>query len=142
MKKIILFLILILFLGCQKGTGMKFPIDEFKNDIEDEVKAPDLDRVSEDPEFVGENEWSKALRDREKEISINDEQKNILANSYYEEGYKYYLELNYEKSKQRFRKTLELMPDHKNAKKYLNEIVALEGGYIPGDIENPVKDGM
>ncbi|MBI4833264.1 MAG: hypothetical protein HY811_00365 [Planctomycetes bacterium] len=125
MKKGLFLIVLLFALSCQQ-----VPLEE---------SSEPADELNPEAVVPGTENWSDIAEKREKERALNDDQKKIIAESFYETGYKFYLELKYEEAKSNFRKALELVLDHKNAKKYLEEIIALEGGYVAGDVGVEVR---
>ncbi len=119
MKKGLYLLIILLVFGCQQ-----VPMEETTGPSE-ELKPETFAPSTENYKDIAEK--------REKERALNDDQKMTIAESFYETGFRFYLELKYEEAKDNFRKALDLVPTHKNAKKYLEEIIALEGGFVAGD---------
>lgn len=134
MKTIISVLIgsyLCLFIGCIRPS---VPEPEVPVPPPPETVTPTPPEPS-SPETT----WDDIIQKREKEIKLTDEQRKTIAEKYYETGYKLYLESKYTEAKDNFRRVLELIPTHQNAKWYLQEIAILEGSFVPGDLQTEVR---
>ena len=125
--------LLVISWGC-RGTAKAPEVKPPSKEQPGVVQPPEVP-----PETPEENRWKEIVRREEGKLALSEEQKRVLAESYYETGYKLFLELKYDEALDDFRKTLELNPNHQKAKQYAEEIVALKGGYVPGDVGTVAK---
>lgn len=133
MKKTLFIIGWLILIGCNQTTSNnQYPKTESPKEST-EINSPPRNS-NKSP-----SEYKDILNEREKELKLAAEEKKTVADNYYEIGYKFYLESKYTQAKENFRKTLELVPEHKKAKQYLEEIIGLEGGFVPGDLGTEVR---
>ena len=139
MKKVILSLFITIWLIAIGCTQTRTEVSRDPETPTQDIKETKTSEQPKEQPRTNSGTSSTVLQQREKEVGLNNEQRKTIAESYYETGYKFYLESKYNEAKEHFRKTLELAPEHKKAKQYLEEIIALEGGFVPGDVGTEVR---
>ena len=141
--KSLYFIGLIWFLtgGCGGGPEVIKPETE-KKPVAGEKIAARLDDGSAgsllETERAVDKTAAQALKEMEETRKVKDGQQSVVAERYYQSGLKFYLENEYEKAKKQFEQAKEL--GHPKAAEKLDEIRALQGEFVRGDLGRISRD--